>query len=203
MIALALTGLEAALNKVLRLDPDTLKKCRQLDGKSIKLEITDWDISFFILPYAQGVQLITDHHQTPNTTISGKLFNLMKVGAAGASTTALFDASITISGDTKTGEVLRDIFRDLDIDWEEQLSKIVGDTLAHPIASRVKKFFSLGKRSAQSFGENISEYLHYEAQQLPPKNDVEQFIERIANVRDDVDRMDARVQRLQARKPSS
>ena len=82
MIALALTGLETALNKILRLDPQALEKLRKLDGKAIKIDITDWNIVFYMLPYAQGVQLLASYHKAPTTVISGKLFNLMKVGAA-------------------------------------------------------------------------------------------------------------------------
>lgn len=200
MMSLALIGLEAAINKVLRLDPDAIKKLKPLDGKAIKIEITDWKITFFILPYAQGVQLVDQYHQPANTTISGKLFSLIRVGAAGASTTSMFDESITITGDTKTGEAIRDVLADLDIDWEEQLSKVVGDSIAHPLTQHAKKAVSLGKRSMKSLAENIAEYLHYESKQLPPESAVEHFIEGVAKLRDDVDRMEARIQRLAARK---
>jgi len=200
MIALALTGLETALNKVLRLDPQALKKLQQLNSKSIKIHITDWNIAFYILPYEQGVQLVTDFHEAPTTTVSGKLFNLMKVGAARATTTSLFDESISINGNTKIGEDIRDILKNIDIDWEEQLSKITGDTMAHPIARNFKKLLRFAKQSAQSLSDNISEYLHYESKQLPPKDAAEQFIEEITKLRDDVDRMEARIQRIQSRK---
>lgn len=200
MIALALKGLEAALNKVLRLDPQTLKKLQSLDSKSIKIDITDWNIAFYILPYAQGIQLLADYHEAPSTIITGKLFNLVKVGAARATTTSMFDESISISGDTKTGEIMRDILKNIDIDWEEQLSKVVGDTMAHPIAKGLKKLFRFAKRSTRSVSENVTEYLHYESKQLPPKNAVEHFIEEVATLRDDIDRMDAKIQHLQQRK---
>ena len=117
-----------------------------------------------------------------------------------ATTTSLFDESISIGGDTKTGEAIRDVLKHIDIDWEEQLSKVVGDTIAHPIASTFQKIVRFAKRGVKSLGGNVSEYLHYESKQLPPKNAVEHFIEEVAKVRDDVDRMDARVQRLQAGK---
>ncbi|MCB1826964.1 MAG: SCP2 sterol-binding domain-containing protein, partial [Coxiellaceae bacterium] len=165
-----------------------------------KIDITDWNLRFFILPYAQGIQLVDHYHEKPNTTISGKLFSLMKIGAAGASTTVMFDEAITISGDTKTGEVMRDVLKNLDIDWEEQLSKIVGDSLAHPIMHHAKKAIAFGKRSLESLTGNVSEYLHYESKQLPPAAAVEHFIEDVSKLRDDVDRLEARVQRLKTRK---
>ena len=201
MMSIVLTGLEAVINKVLRLDPDTIERLKKLDGKSVKVMISDWNISFFVLPYAYGLQLLSEYDKQLNTVISGKLFSLMKAGAAKAQTTALFDESITISGDTQTGEAIRDVLKNLDIDWEEQLSKIVGDSFAHPIAYHAKKAVGLGKQTIKSLGENVAEYLHYESQQLPPEQAVENFITNVGRLRDDVDRLEARINQLMIEKP--
>ncbi len=203
MMPLILHGLETALNQLLRLDPDSTQRIKLLEGKCIKINISDWNISFFILPYSHGLELMTDYHKPPDTIISGTLSGLIKVGTAKASTTALFDASIMISGDTQAGEALGRILKDLEIDWEEHLSTIVGDSLAHPIAYHAKKAISSGKRSLKSLGENLSEYLHYESQQLPTPFEVEQLIQNIEQLRDDIDRIEARIHRLQARSPST
>lgn len=197
---LVLKGLEVALNKIIRLDSDALEKTKKLEGKCVKIDITNWNMSFFLLPYSQGLELLSEYYQQPDTVISGTLFGLIKVGAAGATTSSLFEESITISGDTKTGEALRDILKNLDIDWEEQLSKIVGDSLAHPIAHHGKKIAEAGKRAIKSLSGNLSEYLHYESQQLPPPQAVENFIEDVSRLRDDVDRLEARLNRMINRK---
>ncbi len=63
VIKLMLTGMETALNQVLRLDPETLKKLDALNGKSVKIELTDWETEFYILPYRQGLQLLSDYHK--------------------------------------------------------------------------------------------------------------------------------------------
>ena len=196
VIKLMLTGMETALNQVLRLDPETLKKLDALNGKSVKIELTDWETEFYILPYRQGLQLLSDYHKEPDTIIKGKLINLVKVGAAGATTTSMFDESVAISGDTRTGEAMRDVLRNIDIDWEEHLSKIVGDVAAHKLAYHFKKTVAFGKKSVRSLGENIQEYLHYESKQLPTKAAVENFYQGVSKLRDDVDRMEARVKRL-------
>ena len=50
MINLMLTGLETAINRVLRLDPDTLEKLGKLDGKAVKIELADWETALYVLP---------------------------------------------------------------------------------------------------------------------------------------------------------
>lgn len=197
MITLALTGLETAINSILRLDPNTLEQLAALDGKAIKIELSDWEMAFYVLPHAQGLQLIPEYHKKTDTIIKGKLINLLKVGTAGATTTAMFDESISISGDTRTGEAIRNVLRNLDIDWEEHLSKIVGDSIAHKLTFHFKKTITLSKKGLRSFGENIQEYLHHESQQLPTPQAVENFCQDVGTLRDDIDRMQARIKRLQ------
>ena len=196
MFGLVLTGLEAAINRVLRLDPETLQKLAKIDGKVVKIELSDWETAFYVLPYPQGLQLLSEYHKKPDTVIKGKLINLVKVGTAGATTTSMFDGSIAISGDTRVGEAMRDILKNLDIDWEEHLSKIVGDTIAHKLAYHFRKTMTFGKKSIQSLGENIQEYLHHESKQLPTPQAIEHFHQEVGKLRDDVDRMEARVKRL-------
>ena len=56
MISLALVGLEKAINAYLKLAPDTITQLATLKGKAIKVDITDWHISFFVLPQSDGIE---------------------------------------------------------------------------------------------------------------------------------------------------
>src|SRR3990167_6852337 len=127
MLALALSGLEKAINAYLRLDPESIQRLAQLDKKIIEIEITDWQFHFYIQPNQQGLTLLSEIKGTPDTLVAGTLFGLFNAACAKGENTALFKNSIAISGDTEVGETIRDILTTLDIDWEEHLSKRVGD----------------------------------------------------------------------------
>lgn len=203
MQSLLLSGLEKTLNKVLQLDPASRERIAKLQGKSIKLEISDWNFACYFLPYQSGVQIVKEYDKEPDTMIRGKLFNLIRAGAGKASTRALFNEGITISGDTRTGEAFRDVLKELDIDWEEQLSAVLGNRIAPPLTHQFKKFLKASKESLRSLRGNISEYLHYESQQLPPKQAVETFMAEVDLLRNDVDRLEARINRLNHRKQTT
>ena len=49
MLALILSGLEKVLNSYLQLDPESIKRLSDVENKIIKIEITDWNFSFFML----------------------------------------------------------------------------------------------------------------------------------------------------------
>ena len=132
-----------------------------------------------------------------DTTISGKLAGLIRVGYSGASGPALFDQGIEVIGDAELGEKIRDILRQTDLDGEEYLSRFIGDTAAHEITWRAKRVVDFGLTNLRGIGENIREFCQIEAQYLPTRAQVENFYRQIAQLRDDVDRAGALMSRLE------
>ena len=55
------SALEQALNGLLKLDPDTQQRLSQLEGKVIKISLTDWKMDFFVILKAQGVHLVGNY----------------------------------------------------------------------------------------------------------------------------------------------
>lgn len=193
MLSVALKGLEAAMNRVLRLDPDTLARLEKLDKKIIKVSINDWRIDLFMSPYNNGVHLNLECDDKPSTIISGNLFDLIRVGQAGGSGSSLFKNDIKIEGDVGTGEIIRDLMRDIDIDWEEHLSHFVGDSLAHGVMRGLRGAIGVVQHATASLRDNTSEYLIEEARHIPSKNELEEFYQGVSDIRDDVERLEARI----------
>lgn len=197
MIPFALPGLEAAINRYLRLDPETLARIQTLQGKMIKIVLTDWSWQFFMIPREDGFELADLPESTPaDTTISGNIRSFCKVGLNRGKTSTLFKSNITISGDNELGENLRDILQKMDVDWEEHLSHYVGDTLAHKFSQGFSRLHDIGKHVVDTLTLNLKEYVHHEAQVIPTQAEVEQFIHDVGLLRDDVERLETRIQRL-------
>ena len=191
--------LEKAINHLLKLDPDTLSRLNKLQGRVVKVTVTDWRMDCYILIQEQGVRLTGDWPGLVDTTISGKLAGLIRVGYSGASGPTLFDQGIEITGDTDLGETIRDILRRVDIDGEEYLSRFLGDAAAHEITWRTKRVVDFGLQTCRGISENIREFCQDEAQYLPTRAQVEDFYQRIARLREDVDRASALMSRLESK----
>ena len=197
MTPLLLPPLESLINRYLKLDEQALSQLQQLAGKTFKLEIEDWGIVFFILITPQGIQLQQHINTPPSTTIRGKLNGLFKLSLAKGSNTALFDNKIAVEGDLNAGEALRHIFTAIDIDWEEQLSKLVGDIAAYKIGTAVHAVGNAFKKAQKTLGLNIKDFLQLEINALPLRKDVNHFMDAVTTLRFDVDRLEARLHRLQ------
>ena len=200
MEQMALSAMEFAINQYLKLDPDTIKNIAELDGKTIKIELTDWNYTFYTVANTSGIQLLASHAGEADATIKGQLRGLIATGISGANTSDLFQHKIEISGDTEIGENMRDILRHIDIDWEEHLSKIVGDSAAHGLMYYAKQTMNFGKDVFCKLTDNISSFVHHEAKCFPTKSEIEKLYRDIGTLRDDVDRAEARIQRLQTGK---
>ena len=202
MIALALTALEKAINAYLHLDQDSMRRLAHMKSTVIKIYITDWHFTFFILPNTDGITLIETCDRPADTTISGTLFGLFKSGCGKASNSALFKNSIDVSGNVEVGESIRDLFTQIDIDWEEHFSTIVGDIAAHKIGVGMRRTMDAAHHTKKTLCTNLKEYLQQESQQLPSPTQVEKYIESVQTLQNDVDRAEARLERLLAKRNS-
>ena len=135
------SGLEAALNQAIKLDPATQERLAELEGKIILIDITDWEIRCYCQPTQTGLNLYTNWDGEVDTTLASTLFSFMRIGLNQADQRSVFENTLHIRGDMQTGQTLRDIVADMDIDWEHHLGYIIGSTPAYHLgkfAQRIK-----------------------------------------------------------------
>lgn len=196
MFELPLKGLEMVLNRCIAKDPDTLSRLQAVSGKVVKAEITDWQMNFYMLLTASGVQLVEESQQSADVVMRGPLFSLLKVAVARGSSDAMFSNGVEFQGDSELGEKIRELMARFNLDGEEWLSQYVGDTIAHQVGWGTRQFIEFGKQSTARIRDHFSNYCHYEAGYLPARQEVESFYQKISQLRDDVERAEARLNRL-------
>ena len=109
-----------------------------------------------------------------------------------------------ILGDSDTGQQFQDMLSAVDWDWEEQLSQLTGDVVAHQAGRLAREAIQFISNSSRTLQQDISEYLQEEARLLPARIEVGYFLEEVDQLRADVDRLSARVDRLsQTRDPKA
>lgn len=188
-----LSSLEFALNKYLALDPETQARLSHLENKVIALEISDWRLHFFIVVQKNRLELLPSYSGPVTTTIRSPLFDLVKIARAKGETSALFHNEVEISGDVATGEALQKILANMDIDWEEQLSKITGDVGAHQIGKTLRGLREFARNSLDNVAEQLKSFLQVEQNQLPSKAEMERFVANVTQLQQDVERLEARI----------
>ncbi len=103
---------------------------------------------------------------------------------------------VEIEGSAELASTVQHLFRSLSWDIEEDLSKFVGDVVAHRVVSQAKAFTDWQREAATRLAENLVEYWTEEQPLLARPPDVEKFCRDVDSLRDDVARIEKRVERL-------
>lgn len=189
--------LELALNSYLQLDPEAAARMAGLAGRCIAIELRGIDLTLFMLPGKQGIRIQEGVEGGVDTTLRGTPLALARLGLGTDAGKTLFSGDVTITGDVETGQAFKAILDGMDIDWEEQLSRLTGDVIAHQlgnVARHTRRVLSHGKATLE---QDLGEYLREELRVLPARIEVQNFSADVDRIRADTDRLAARVQRLQ------
>jgi len=184
---------ELALNAALAQDPETQAKLDLFDQRSIAIHIKDLNQQITVHIDQQQLHLKSNSEQTADLTITANALTLAKLGSQPDS---LFSSDIDIHGDVQFAKQLRDLLEGFDFDWEAQLARITGDTLAYPIAHGLRQAASWVKNTHQSMQLNTAEYLKEEIRILPDPSQIKDYMTDIDTLRADFDRLEARINRL-------
>jgi ubiquinone biosynthesis accessory factor UbiJ len=112
-------------------------------------------------------------------------------------------SQIEIEGPADLAGVVDDLFRELGWDYEEDLSRVFGDVVAHRLASGGRAFAAWQGEALQRLAENLAEYWTEEQPLLARPGDVEKFRRDVDALREEAARLEKRIERLWSGLPRS
>lgn len=195
---LVLSGIEQSINTLLKMDPAARSRLARDHGRVIALNLRGLELTLYFVPGHDGLlQLLGSMEGEPDCTLSGSPLDLIRSGDKEAGAGQLFAGHVSITGDTGLAHNFGATLANLDIDWEEQLSRFTGDIAAHQLGRGTRGLASYLAQSKQTLESNLAEYLTEEARLLPHPYEVEEFLNEVDRLKDDTERLLARFARLQ------
>ncbi len=195
MNQLLATTLETLLNQALRLDPPSLHALSKLSGKIIRIELSGIGLNFTLFVDNQGVIVLSDYNGEMDARICGAPFTLLRL-LLQRETTLSNNPDVTVNGEMGTAQQWLLMLKRLDIDWEEQVARWLGDVPAHKLGTQFRQCQDYASERLNTLQLNLSEYLQEEVRQMPNSAEIETFLNAVDTLRDDVERLEQRVQRL-------
>ena len=191
------------LNRNIRETTPARELCDQLDGKTIAVRVRDTTLAMYFKISDLVIVLATDSESEPDVVITGSLLTLARMfvpsGGAGApGESAVRDGSLDLTGDAEVAQAFQELIGYAKPDIEEELSTIVGDVASHRLGEIVRSFGDWARGARSTMGSNVREFLQEESGDLPSRYEVERFTQRVDSLRDDVARLETRVNRLEA-----
>jgi len=188
---------EIGSNRLLCLDDQVMSRCKDLQGHCIELHLTDLDFKLYCHPGSWGMRF---SQEKPNgevdASISGRLMALVNLSLQEDKISTAIQQRVSIQGDARVAQQMQKILTELDIDWEEVLSKYTGDVMAYQIHKQVLSAGEWLRNSARSLLLNTSEYIREEQHLSPTQVEFERFQQQNTTLKQDVERSEARLRHL-------
>ncbi|MCK9606119.1 MAG: SCP2 sterol-binding domain-containing protein [Methylomonas sp.] len=195
---LLIAAMETALNSYLGLDEQLEQYLSPMAGKVIAIQITPFNETLYLCPTHDRIQMLESYRGEADARLSGSLSALGLMGLSATPMHALFKGEVRIEGDTQLAHKLQRLFEKLDINLEAKLARYTGDKFAQRLSDLLRGSRDWTPRTMTSFRLNLEEFLQEETRDLPAKAEAELTFQQVDACRCDVDRLNARIERLTA-----
>ncbi len=190
--------LENILNRGLPRSPRARELCAELEGRRVAVEVRDV-AEFLVSSDGASLSITRGTAQSADACVRGGLVALAAL--AGRSADGLRRGDVELSGDTELAERFRQLVLLLRPDLEEELALAIGDVPAHRIAHFARTAFDWWKDAAETTVRNVAEYFAHESRDLVSSAEGRQLLSGIDALRDQVDRLEARIDALKQQIP--
>lgn len=198
----SLTALNMALRAALKHDPATRQRLLPLTGKSLLINVTSPRLRLYLSVSDDSLEFSTrlpgaraDSAETADAELRGSLNDFIQAMQAGHRRLA---TGIHIRGDSGLVLTLTECLQQLDIDWEGWLADHIGDLPAHQLAESLRSTRHYFRDTRALLLDDLADYLHEEVRLLPTRVELEYFYDQVDELRLRTDRVQARLQLLQA-----
>ena len=209
---LAGRALEAALNRAVALDPDTRDALQPLDGRSVVLALDAAETPLAMRLLVEGDRLRVgpvDAEQTPDLAVRSTLGGVLSFGMQSLlpkllgkrdnDEAAVPVGRMRIEGDAELARRLQRLAERFDPDWQQPFTAVFGDVLGVQIANGVAAALRQARVGGQKLAETAAEYLTEESRDVVPRAELDAFHDDVDTLRDDAERLAARIARLKKR----
>jgi ubiquinone biosynthesis protein UbiJ len=188
-------AIENLLNRNLAASPRARELCAALAGRKVVVDLAGTGLALGIEAARDSLHLRRDPTGECDARLSGTVVDLLAL-AGSAPERALQRGRLALEGNSQVAQDFRELVLLLRPDAEEELSKLVGDALAHRVANFTHGLFEAGRRSARTGVRNVAEYLAHESRDLVPRAEADAQFAQVDRLREDADRLAARLDLL-------
>jgi ubiquinone biosynthesis protein UbiJ len=209
-----LAALEALLNRGIDGSQQAAAQARRLNGTALQVDIEGL-AAIRVSVAAERLALVAASTDAPandrndagarsstdtsaNASIQGSPLALLQL-ARGESHRATTSTPARITGDAEIADAYRRLFALAKPDLEEELSRVVGDFPARRLAQLATRGVAWARQARRTAGENLAEYWQEESRDLVNRVELEEFLHGVDELREQADRVEARLANLERR----
>ena len=199
---LAGRALEAALNRALALDLDTLHALKSLDGRQVALTLDSPALALQVTVAGDRLRVgpVDSGHEPDlavGTTLGGLLGQIPFLRKDHATPVG----RVRVSGDAELARRLQTLAERFDPDWQQPFVAVFGEIIGVQIANAARAALRQLRSTGASLAQNAAEFVTEESRDVVGRAELNAFHDDVDGLRDDVDRLQAKVDRLRGDRP--
>jgi ubiquinone biosynthesis protein UbiJ len=190
--------LQAALNRALALDPATLDALRLLDGQRVTVEVDRPPLALQVT--VAGDRLVVGPVETdsePHLSVRSTLAALvaqLPIFRSGDDAPPV--GRLRVSGDAELARRLQRLAQQFDPDWQRPFAAVFGDVVGVQIANAMAGALRQARDLSRELAGTAAEYVTEESRDVVGRDELNAFLDDVDTLRDDAERLAARVARL-------
>jgi ubiquinone biosynthesis protein UbiJ len=181
-----------AVNHVLRSAPLALERLRKHAGRTAAFHIGPATVAFTVQTTGEVAAAVPGASRDLEVRISP--FLLPRLAAREE---AAF-REIEMSGDAELAQEVSFLVRNLTWDVEEDLSKVVGDVVAHRMVDTARAIGHWGREAVKRGSAGAAEYWTEESPLIASRVKVGDFVQGVSSLTEDLERLEKRIERLES-----
>jgi ubiquinone biosynthesis protein UbiJ len=181
----------AAINRLLRENTWAADALRVHSGKTALLSSPPFELRLAVLD--SGELRAGAPEVEPNVRIVATPGVLLRLAARDASAWS----AARVDGDMQFAAAIDHVRRNLEWDYEEDLSRVFGDVAAHRVGRAMRELDRWGRATVRNLAQNVVEYATYENPVLASGASLDTFNREVDEVRDAAARLEKRIELMQ------
>ena len=190
-------ALEAALNRLIDLDPETRTRIAALDGRALSIDFKSALPSMRIAVEGDRLRIGPAFDGASALRVAATPGSLVAL-AFSRGADALAPGRVEIAGDAELARRLEHISSRFAPDFDEAFTRVFGDVIGMKIAQTLRRGLAFVRTSTRAMAHDAAEFLTEESRDLVAKAEAGMFFDEVDDLRERVDRLDARVRRINA-----
>jgi ubiquinone biosynthesis accessory factor UbiJ len=190
---MALSALEKAINTFLKLDDSARESLSPLANKTIQIDIKKINHTVYFVFLKDCIHVQGDCLDEADLIIKARPSQFIRLATSKTPDDILDEDDIEMMGDVVLAKKMQACFKAIHIDWASYLAKFVGEVGANEAEKGLKGGLSFAKKTLSRLKDNVVDYCQVENRILVTPDDIKQFSQEVADLRDAVERFNAKL----------
>ncbi len=190
-----LKPLELLLNRRINASMRARELLGELDGRVLAVDFAGTPLGlYFICDELNGLQLSGEYADDPDAILTGSPLSIARLASEENAT-----ANVHIAGDVSTARTFAQLLLSARPDWEEELSRLVGDVFSHQIGNAFRGAARLGQQAFSHLSSRFGDFLKEDESDPPAREEVQAFVDDVDRLQRSVKRAEKRLSKLESR----